>query len=221
MSFKHWSVKHWIVSSLAAAAALTVAATAALAELATVTANQLNVRRGPGTNYGVTYVLQRGDRVEITRRQGDWAFIVGERGGEGWVTARFLAPEGGGAPPGAQATNQIFKGQGRIDNARYKGAGTAQMVIGARNRDGSISLDSGGFSIEYIGTVRSNFEGTVQLDINKFRSSEMGYRTVAASGTCNIQTAGGNAIRQSFCTVNGAGIDHGRSNFNGLTPAPR
>ncbi len=50
------SVKRWIVVGLAAATTLTVAATAALAEIATVTANRLNVRRGPGTNHSVTDV---------------------------------------------------------------------------------------------------------------------------------------------------------------------
>jgi hypothetical protein len=65
---------------------------------------------------------------------------------------------------------------------------------------------------EYLGKVQSNFEGTIQLQINQFRSSEMGYRTVAASGTCDIQARAGN-LHQSYCTVSGSGIDHGKSNF--------
>jgi hypothetical protein len=45
----------------------------------------------------------------------------------------------------------------------------------------------------------------------------MGYRTVAASGTCDIQASAGN-LRQSYCTVSGSGIDHGKSNFKARSP---
>ncbi|MGV0025522.1 hypothetical protein [Phormidesmis priestleyi] len=120
-----------------------------------------------------------------------------------------------GAPssPGGNATNDIFKGQGTIDNARFNGPGNAQMVVARQGKGGSLLLSNAGrFSVEYIGTVRRNFEGSVELQVNQFRSSEKGFRTVPASGTCNVQTSGG-VLCQSFCTVTGAGIDHGRSNF--------
>jgi len=207
------SIKMIATVCLASLSAVVLSSMAALAELAVVNSNQLNVRRGPGTNFARTYTLQRGDRVEITRRQGDWAFIVGDRGGEGWVFARYLTITSSPptSPPNA---NQIFRGQGTIDNARYNGAGNAQLVLTSRDKGASFRLSNPSrFDLEYIGTVRSNFEGTVQLQITKFRSSAMGYRTVSASGTCDIQASTGN-VRQAFCTVNGAGIDHGRSNFS-------
>ncbi|HIK15812.1 MAG TPA: SH3 domain-containing protein [Leptolyngbyaceae cyanobacterium M33_DOE_097] len=198
---------------LAGCAGAIFSISAALAQLYTVTSNDLNVRRGPGTNFPITYVLKKGDRVEVTRRQGDWAFIVGERGGEGWVFARYLKAEKPTPPTGGTNTNEIFKSTGTINNARYSGRGDAQMVIvRPSNNQASMSLTAGGFSIEYIGVVRSNFEGTIQLQVNQFRSSEMGYRTVPASGNCDIQASAG-VIRRSFCTVTGSGIDHGRSNF--------
>jgi len=199
---------------LAGCVSVVISVSAALAQVYTVTSNELNVRRGPGTNFQVTYVLKRGDRVEVTRRQGDWAFVVGERGGEGWVFARYLQSDKPTPPTGGTNTNQIFKGTGTINNARYNGRGDAQMVIAPRssNNQASMSLTAGGFSVEYIGVVRSNFEGTIQFQVNQFRSSEMGYRTVPASGNCDIQASAG-VIRKSFCTVTGSGIDHGRSNF--------
>ncbi|WP_448596223.1 SH3 domain-containing protein [Thermoleptolyngbya sp.] len=207
-------VKHWIAGGVAACSALVIVATAALAQVATVTASELNVRSGPGTNFPATCVLRRGDRVEIIRRQGSWAFVVGERGGEGWVFAQFLSSSAPSPAPSPTPTNDIFRGTGSIDNARYNGSGESQLVISRQNRDGSISLTGGRFSVEYIGTVRSNFEGTVELQVSQFRSSEMGFRTVPASGTCNIQTSGGTSISRSFCSVTGSGIDHGRSNFS-------
>ncbi|GAB4146666.1 MAG: hypothetical protein Fur0046_24650 [Cyanobacteria bacterium J069] len=209
-------VKHWIAGGVAACAALVVAATAALAQVATVTVDELNVRSGPGTSHRVTYVLREGDRVEIIRRQGGWAFVVGERGGEGWVSAQYLSSSAPAPSPSPPAnSNSVFRGTGTIDNARYNGSGDAQLVIiPLENNAASFNLNAGQVSVEYIGVVRSNFEGTVEMRVNQFQSSEMGYRTVPASGTCNIQTRGGTSIARAFCTVSGSGIDHGRSNFS-------
>lgn len=201
---------------LAGFTTLFITATAALAQLFIVNVSQLNVRRGPGTNFGITYVLRQGDRVEVVRRQGEWAFIIGERGGEGWVYSRFLSSGSPAPNPPSDNnfTNDVFKGRGRIDNSRYKGPGNANLVLVRRTRGASLSLGNAGrFSIEYLGTVQSNFEGTIQLDINQFRSSEMGYRTVPVSGTCDIQTSGG-TVRKTYCTISGSGVDHGRSNFS-------
>ena len=204
-------IKHIAAACLAASAVLVVGATAALAQLFTVTIDQLNVLQGPGTTYPVTYVLRQGDRVEVTRRQGGWAFIVGARGGEGWVDARYLLASRPSPPP--VSNNDVFRGTGIVDNARYKGTGEANLVIVRHTKGASLSLSNAGqFSIEYIGTVRSNFEGTIRLQVNQFRSSEMGYRTVPASGTCDVQASGG-SVRRTYCTINGYGIDHGRSNF--------
>jgi hypothetical protein len=208
--------KHWIAGGVAACSALVIAATAALAQVATVTVDELNVRRGPGTSFPVTFVLREGDRVEIIRRQGSWAFVVGERGGEGWVFAQYLSSSAPAPSPSPSPdfTNDVFRGTGTIDNARYDGSGEGQLVIVRRDNGGSFSLTGGRFSVEYIGMIRSNFEGTVQLQVNQFRSSEMGYRTVPASGNCDIQTSGGTSVIRAFCTVSGSGIDHGRSNFS-------
>ena len=208
-------IKQIAMACLASCTALIISATVALAQLFVVNTNELNVRRGPGTNYPITFVLRRGDRVEVIRRQGSWSFIVGERGGEGWVFSSYLTPTSSQpAPrPPSGSTNEVFRGRGSIDNARFRGSGDAQLVITRSNGNASFSLTSGRFSLEYIGVVRSNFEGMVQVRVTQFRSSEMGFRTVSASGNCDIQTSGGTSIVRSFCTVNGSGIDHGRSNF--------
>ncbi len=210
------NIKKIAAICLASCTAMIISATAALAQFFVVNTNALNVRRGPGTNYPVTFILRRGDRVEVTRRQGSWAFIVGERGGEGWVFSSYLTPTSSpppSRPPGGSTINDVFRGRGTIDNARYRGSGDAQMVLARSNGNASFNLTAGRFSIEYLGSVRRNAGGSVQLRITQFRSSEMGFRTVSASGTCDVQTSGGTAIVGSFCTVSGSGIDHGRSNF--------
>jgi uncharacterized protein YgiM (DUF1202 family) len=60
---------------------LVIAATAAFAQLFTVTSNTLNVRKGPGLRFDVTYVLRQGDRVEVIRKERNWAFITRRKRG--------------------------------------------------------------------------------------------------------------------------------------------
>ncbi|MBW4621437.1 MAG: SH3 domain-containing protein [Cyanosarcina radialis HA8281-LM2] len=207
------NIKHIASAVLGVGTALAIAATSVLAEVLTVTTNSLNVRKGPGILNDVTYVLRKGDVVEVIRRQGDWAFIVGAKGGEGWVMARYLSSGNTSPPSGGSSTSQVYEAAGTISNSRYKGPGDAQLVITTREKGAAINLSRDDrVSIEYIGVVRSNFEGTVELDVRQFQSSEMGYRTVNASGTCNINVSGG-SIRRVYCTARGTGIDHGTSNF--------
>ena len=117
------------------------------------------------------------------------------------------------AKPG-DPTNAVFKSRGTIENARFKGIGDASLVLSFANNNGSLGLmNAGRFSIEYIGNVQKNFEGKVQLRVSKFRSSEKGFRTVPASGTCNIETSDCTRVIRSICTVQGSAIDHGRSVF--------
>jgi uncharacterized protein YgiM (DUF1202 family) len=206
-------IKHIVSTVLGIGTALAIAATPVLAELLTVTSHSLNVRKGPGILNEVTYVLRKGDVVEVVRRQGDWALIVGAKGGEGWVLSRYLSSGNTSRPPGNTSTSQVFEATGTIDNSRYKGTGEAQLVITTRDKGAAFNLSQGNrISIEYIGVVRSNFEGTIEIDVRQFQSSEMGYRTVNATGTCNIQVRSG-AVSRSYCTARGTGIDHGTSNF--------
>jgi hypothetical protein len=209
------NIKHITSAVLGVTAALAIAAAPVLAQLFTVTSNNLNVREGPGRNYRVTYVLRKGDLVEVIRREGNWAFVIGAKGGEGWVRSRHLSSNNTRPPSGGNNRNDIFRANGTIDNSRYRGRGDAQLVI-TGNRRASLHLgnvgNSGRISIEYIGNMRSNFEGDIQFQVSQFRSSEMSYRTVNASGTCDIKVTARN-IRRAYCTARGSGINHGTTNF--------
>lgn len=84
------ALMHIQTSALFTAVVSVAIALPAWADVAVVSVRNLNVRSGPGTSYPVTYVLAQGDRVEVNRLQGDWALIIDERGGEGWVLADYL-----------------------------------------------------------------------------------------------------------------------------------
>lgn len=77
--------------AIAATAAL-VLLPAAQAAPGTATSN-VNVRTGPGTNFGVVSTLRRGEQVDVQQCQGSWCYVVG-RGFAGWVSASYLAANG-------------------------------------------------------------------------------------------------------------------------------
>ena len=78
-----------------AATAVVVFLPAAYAAPGVVTSN-VNVRSGPGTNYGVVDVVQRGQQVDVQQCQGSWCYVA-KPGPDGWVSSSYLSA-GGGAP---------------------------------------------------------------------------------------------------------------------------
>lgn len=51
-----------------------------------VTADKLNVRRGPGTNYGVDRAVNKNDVYTITGMSGDWGRL---KSGAGWINLKY------------------------------------------------------------------------------------------------------------------------------------
>ena len=80
---------------------LLLSAGAALADPAQATAS-VNVRSGPGTNYGVVATLYPGESVDVQNCNGPWCYIQ-HNGPAGWVSANYLDEGGGGTytPPQA------------------------------------------------------------------------------------------------------------------------
>ncbi|MCR4436766.1 MAG: CAP domain-containing protein [Clostridiales bacterium] len=62
---------------------------------ATVTANLLNVRQGPGTKYRVVCVLKKGQTVKVFGKLGDWYAIYETKGGcVGAVSSKYIKVAG-------------------------------------------------------------------------------------------------------------------------------
>ena len=51
-----------------------------------ITASALNVRRGPGSSYGVVNVLRRGEVYTIIKEQNGWGQL---KSGQGWISLKF------------------------------------------------------------------------------------------------------------------------------------
>lgn len=75
-----------------ALAAVAVFLPAAQAAPGVVTSN-VNVRSGPGTDYGVVDTIARGTQVDVQRCQGSWCYVE-KAGPDGWISASYLSAGG-------------------------------------------------------------------------------------------------------------------------------
>jgi uncharacterized protein YgiM (DUF1202 family) len=175
----------------------------ALAEIAIVNTNALPVRSGPGESYPSNYTLRRGDKVEVIKRTGNWAQIVGEKGGEGWVFATYLSssnPPTGSGNLASVITSflNVRSGPGRSYPITYKlqrgdkveiirSSGSWAFIVGARGGEGWVyapflSTSSSGNSAEF-NRIRGQILGTVAdfssgyLQKNGFKLSQTANQT--------------------------------------------
>jgi uncharacterized protein YraI len=86
-----------------AAAAVVVFLPAAQAAPGTITTN-VNVRSGPGTNYGIVDVARAGTAVDVQQCQGSWCY-VSKPGPDGWVSSSYISGGAGSTRPGQPSIN--------------------------------------------------------------------------------------------------------------------
>jgi len=88
------------IRHLALAAGLLLASAGVASAAPASVTSDLNLRRGPGTNYGVITVLPAGATVNVLDCAGSWCEVAW-RGGSGYASRSYLALGGGGyaAPP--------------------------------------------------------------------------------------------------------------------------
>lgn len=106
-------------TAAAAGTALALSATAALAVEATATV-ELNVRTGPGTNFGVIDTLAVGERVNTTECVSTGWCYVEQAEQNGWVSKNFLQAvpppsSGGGGAPDCELRLTLGGGSPRLE----------------------------------------------------------------------------------------------------------
>ncbi|MBM7568342.1 N-acetylmuramoyl-L-alanine amidase [Paenibacillus sacheonensis] len=74
---------------------------------ATVTADSLRIRSGPGTGYSVIGSLKQGEQVSVAGSQSDWLKIRTSGGSTGWVAKEYV---GQGAPRQTEQTHSSGNG---------------------------------------------------------------------------------------------------------------
>ena len=119
---------------------------AAAGQTGTVTAESLNVRSGPGSQYRIVGLLFRGGQARITGSSGAWFQIAQPTGITGWVHGAYLASASGAplapsssAPSGGQNAGLQGALPGSSGGGTPAGAGNAR-----RSSAGFIQLASSG-----------------------------------------------------------------------------
>ena len=108
---------------------------AAFAEQAIVTGNEVNVRSGPGTAYGIFASLDEGKTVEvIDRSDADW-YLISWDGSTGYVSSQFLAltPEESPAQAFVQISVNPVEAPGYISGMYVSfrsGPNTSSTILG-------------------------------------------------------------------------------------------
>lgn len=107
---------------------------------ATVIANTVTPRTGPGSSYSPISSLNRGDQVPVEGKQAGWYQVLLPSGAKAWIHSAFLKIGESNVPvrlPGVQQQrpparipdrnpNTVFKKKTKIDNTTKKGPQSAQ-----------------------------------------------------------------------------------------------
>jgi N-acetylmuramoyl-L-alanine amidase len=97
---------------------------------AVVTANAVNVRSGPGTDYAVVAQAKQGEKMNILEQDSDWYSVALNSGGQGWVAGWLLDVQQ--SQPAAATTGQVAVLNGNYINIR-SGPGTNHGVVAQGN----------------------------------------------------------------------------------------
>lgn len=108
----------------------------------TVTANGVNVRKGPGTNYAVTGSAKTGDQLVITETAAGGSYTWGKFA-DGWICLKYTNYDTVSAPePEKPAQPQIQKGTVKVnDQLRVRsGPSTGYVVVGYLNNGAKVEI---------------------------------------------------------------------------------
>ena len=91
--YGRWGIRRWIVGLIALAAFPALSGTGLpLPRFASLRANEVNLRTGPGVRYPVEWVfIKRNLPIQITAEFGTWRRIRDWQGTEGWVHQTMLS----------------------------------------------------------------------------------------------------------------------------------
>ncbi|WP_316571893.1 SH3 domain-containing protein [Neobacillus sp. YIM B06451] len=67
--------------------------------------DNLRIRKGPGTGYGIVGYLAKGQAAEVLEKSGEWTKIA-SKSGDGWVSAQFLQESAKAESPAKEQTKE-------------------------------------------------------------------------------------------------------------------
>ena len=126
----------------------------------TITASELNIRKGPGTSYEATGKYYNGDKVTITETKDGWG-----KTDKGWISMKYVSTSGsststgtgtGTGTKGTITANSLFirkepsKTADKIDGVCYYVKDTVVTIL--ETKDGWGRTDKGWISMNYVKT---------------------------------------------------------------------
>lgn len=205
------NTRTWSIALFSSTIALIALVSPARSETVEVIGDSVNVRSGPGTNYRVITVWNKGVQGNRIKQDGGWSYVV-TGPVEGWISNSFIKPAGssGGSNP-----SPSYQAIGRIDNARFNGNGTGEVRIS--NNTAIVQISARGenvrpFSTIYYGSIYSSSQSLIRVSLNGFESTRTGSR-IPTTGECQI-SLNNNQLSSVICRA--SGVDHGRTVFNKL-----
>jgi SH3-like domain-containing protein len=170
-------------------ATVTSSSKSSSAPLAVYVAKAANIRRGPGTSYGIARKASEGERLEYLEKSGEWYKLTSsEEGAEEWVHGSTVMTEAEARMTKAYTADQIAAARSVMENIR-----------------GLATIDDDGTSME----VHFNYGVLPGLD------REQTYRLISAAADADAILSGGKARRINFYDPTGERIGTA-SPFSGI-----
>lgn len=135
-------LKTLAVALISAVAAVGLSISAAVAQVAEVRVDRLNVRSGPGLVHGIRGTMPRGAQAKIIETRGSWLYIV-TGPIEGWIYAPYVTilDQPGPGVPAPETTVMVCNGTTR-NTARVYRRGNELMLRMYDRLDSTTWLDT-------------------------------------------------------------------------------
>ena len=99
--------------------------------VSTVNGGSLNLRKGPGTTYGVRGTVANGATVQVIGTEDDWVKISVIGGQTGWIKAKYISGSSGGSSGGGSLPSKFYVGHVTASTLNVrKGAGSGYTKVG-------------------------------------------------------------------------------------------
>lgn len=94
----------------------------------TITATELNIRKGPGTNYDAVAKYKKGDKVTITETKDGWG-----KTDKGWIKMSYVNTTSSSSSSSSTTTTTDSKYTTLVTNGSTASMGSVKITIGALN----------------------------------------------------------------------------------------
>ena len=137
----------------------------------TVTATELNIRKGPDSSYSSNGVLKQGDSVTILAQVGDWGYTS-----KGWVSMKYvkLAAPTYTAGTGTITTDLNIRKEASADSEKVDSYKKGDKVTITEVKDGWGKTDKGWINMKYVSMTASS------------TTTETGTNTTYKEGTATV-----------------------------------